>query len=710
VDRPSAATPTHSLASVRHGFEYDIFISYRHNDNLDGWVTDFVQNLEKELRSTIKEPLSVYFDKNPHDGLGDTHLVDKSLEGKLRCLIFIPVLSQTYCDPKSFAWQHEFCAFNRLAQADGLGKEIKVINRNIASRILPVRIHDLDASDKTIIEKETGGPVRAIEFIFSGPGVNRPLTSIDKREENQNRTVFRDQVNKTANAIKEIIQAVTSSPSLPREASMPEQNVRQKKPQLARKVVLASLLLLIVTAAYFLLGGFPKDESGFVDRSIAVLPFVNMSNDPEQEYFSDGISEEILNVLAKVSELKVIGRTSSFYFKGKNEDLRAIGEKLNVGHLLEGSVRKDGNMVRITAQLIRTSDGSHLWNETYERKMENVFQLQDEIAAKVLKQLRIRLLGDATTPLVRNSDVQKLLLQGRYAFNQADYLRALGFYEKAIALDSGDAYIWTSLAQVNAILGNGNFDQFERRSKFVKVCAQKALSIDKNFSDAHRLKGLSMFYYDFKWEEATRELNLAIQLDSNNSDAYRNLAQVERALGQFDKAKSHLEKSIDLNPLNYVNVSNLMSIYMAQSQYEAAEKVAETLTVISPDPAKVDLIYLYILSNKLDKAEELIPLLPASFNESDKGAMGAMIRFKRGQKAEAVQLLNKLIEPSRTGSFVVARLFAFMEQPDEAFLWLDKAYNEKYQAVNIKWSPFLNSIRNDSRYTALLKKMNLPSD
>jgi tetratricopeptide (TPR) repeat protein len=153
-----------------------------------------------------------------------------------------------------------------------------------------------------------------------------------------------------------------------------------------------------------------------------------------------------------------------------------------------------------------------------------------------------------------------------------------------------------------------------------------------------------------------------------------------------------------------------MSIYMAQSQYEAAEKVAETLTVISPDPAKVDLIYLYILSNKLDKAEELIPLLPASFNESDKGAMGAMIRFKRGQKAEAVQLLNKLIEPSRTGSFVVARLFAFMEQPDEAFLWLDKAYNEKYQAVNIKWSPFLNSIRNDSRYTALLKKMNLPSD
>jgi TolB-like protein len=402
------------VPSLIPGYEYDIFISYRHNDNLDGWVTDFVQNLEKELRSTIKEPLTIYFDKNPHDGLLETHLVDKSLEGKLRCLIFIPVLSQTYCDPKRFAWLHEFSAFNHHAQNDELGREIKVANGNIASRILPVRIHNLDAADIAIIENETGGPVRAIEFIFSAPGVNRPLTSLDKREENQNRTVFRDQVNKTANAIKEVIHALTNRPVLHPKTSMSAQVVRLKATWPARKVVFTSILLLmVVVAAYLSVGGL-KGESEVIDRSIAVLPFVNMSNDSEQEYFSDGVSEEILNLLAKVSELKVIGRTSSFYFKGRNEDLRVIGEKLGVGHLLEGSVRRDGNTVRITAQLIRATDGSHLWSETYDRKMENVFQLQDEIASKVLSQLKLKLLGTATRTQIRSPEVQNLVLQGRY--------------------------------------------------------------------------------------------------------------------------------------------------------------------------------------------------------------------------------------------------------------------------------------------------------
>jgi len=154
------------MALILSGFEYDIFISYRHNDNLDGWVTDFVLNLEKELRSTIKETLSIYFDKNPHDGLLETHSVDKSLEGKLKSLIFIPVISQTYCDPKSFAWQHELCAFNKLSKESPLGREVRLSNGNVASRILPIKIHDLEAGDKAVIEGELGGALRAIDFIF----------------------------------------------------------------------------------------------------------------------------------------------------------------------------------------------------------------------------------------------------------------------------------------------------------------------------------------------------------------------------------------------------------------------------------------------------------------------------------------------------------------------------------------------------------------
>ena len=150
------------MASVLPEFEYDIFISYRHNDNLDGWVTDFVQNLEKELKATLKDQLTIYFDRNLQDGLLETHNVDKSLEGKLKCLIFITILSQTYCDPKSFAWQHEFVAFNKLTKEDQFGRDIKLSNGNVASRILPIKIHDLDAEDKVAIENEIGGVIRAL--------------------------------------------------------------------------------------------------------------------------------------------------------------------------------------------------------------------------------------------------------------------------------------------------------------------------------------------------------------------------------------------------------------------------------------------------------------------------------------------------------------------------------------------------------------------
>src|SRR4029077_11988713 len=142
------------MPSLVPGFEYDIFISYRHNDNRSNWVTDFVSALREELAATIKEPVSVYFDSNPHDGLLEVHQVDKSLEGKLKCLIFIPILSQTYCDPKSFAWQHEFIAFNGLARDDQFGRDIKLTNGYVVSRVLPVRIHDLDQEDKALLEQE----------------------------------------------------------------------------------------------------------------------------------------------------------------------------------------------------------------------------------------------------------------------------------------------------------------------------------------------------------------------------------------------------------------------------------------------------------------------------------------------------------------------------------------------------------------------------
>src|SRR5688572_16706816 len=242
------------MPSLLPGFEYDIFISYRHNDNRSGWVTDFVNALQEELASTIKDPLSIYFDKNPHDGLLETDSVDKSLEGKLKCLIFIPIISQTYSDPKSFAWQHEFCAFNKLSQQDELGRDIKLANGNVKSRILPVKIHDLDSEDKIVIENEIGGALRAIEFIFKSPGVNRPLRLLEEHpQDNLNKTFYRDQVNKVANAIKAIIQAV-KVPSNVQASATHDRITPIDPPQrrtLSRKLIFASLVAIIAISVIF---------------------------------------------------------------------------------------------------------------------------------------------------------------------------------------------------------------------------------------------------------------------------------------------------------------------------------------------------------------------------------------------------------------------------------------------------------------------------
>jgi hypothetical protein len=197
------------MSSLIHGYEYDIFISYRQKDNKgDRWVSEFVEALKTELESTFKDNVSVYFDNNPHDGLLETHDVDDSLKEKLKCLIFIPVISRTYCDPRSFAWEHEFKAFIRQASQDQLGLKVKLHSGNVGSRILPVRIHDLDNDDITLCESLLDGALRGIDFIYKEPGVDRPLTSNDDERENLNNTLYRNQVNKVALAIKEIIDAL----------------------------------------------------------------------------------------------------------------------------------------------------------------------------------------------------------------------------------------------------------------------------------------------------------------------------------------------------------------------------------------------------------------------------------------------------------------------------------------------------------------------
>src|SRR4030066_1479755 len=201
------------MASIIPDYNYDIFISYRQKDNkYDGWVTGFVESLKRELEATFKEEISLYFDINPHDGLLETHDVDASLKDKLKCLVFIPIISRTYCDPKSFAWGHEFKAFVEQASGDQFGLKIKLPNGNVAGRVLPIRIHDLDITDIKLCEDILGGVLRGVEFIYKEPGVNRSLTTDDDEKTNLNKTRYRNQINKVALAINEIIQGLKTEP------------------------------------------------------------------------------------------------------------------------------------------------------------------------------------------------------------------------------------------------------------------------------------------------------------------------------------------------------------------------------------------------------------------------------------------------------------------------------------------------------------------
>jgi TolB-like protein len=473
------------MASIADGFTYDIFISYRQNDNkYDGWVSEFVVNLQKELEATVKDKINIYFDDNPYDGVLETHNVEKSLTDKLKSIIFIPILSQTYCDISSYAWQHEFLTFNRMTREDKLSSDVKLRNGNTAGRILPVRIHNLDSDDLNMLQSELGGQVRAIDFIYREPGVNRPLRPEDNEEKNLNRTRYRNQLNKVANSIKEILISIQSPGKLILHSSKEDLSVVSSDP-----------------------------------KSIAVLPFVNMSNDPEQEYFSDGISEEIINTLVQIPGLKVAGRTSAFSFKNRNEDLRAVGEKLNVNTILEGSVRKSGNRIRITAQLIEASTGYHLWSQKFDRELNDVFVIQDEIAKAIVEQLQVTLEGKPAIPKERlqtqNVEAYQLYLKGKAFFYKrgVDMFEGIRCFEEALKIDPDYPLALAGMAESYTMLCLHSYLSPEEAWPKADTVANRAFHLGPDLAEVHNATGIIALLFERNWIKAEKEFLTALKLN-----------------------------------------------------------------------------------------------------------------------------------------------------------------------------------------------------
>lgn len=709
------------MPSIIPDYDYDIFISYRQKDNkYDGWVTEFVTNLKKELEATFKEDISIYFDANTTDGLLETHHVDKSLERKLKCLIFIPILSQTYCDPKSFAWRDEFCAFKRIATEDQYGLYVRLTNGNVESRILPIRIHELDAQDHQLLEDELGGVLRSLSFIYRTPGVNRPLRAHeDEPKENLNHIFYRDQINKVANTIKRTIAGIRMLGPSSEKISIEDIHKPPAKPRktIKKRFVFASVFLISIMAAAFFY--YYQTSTGIaepdIDKSIAVLPFVDMSPEKDQEYFSDGLSEELLNMLTHIPDLKVISRTSVFSFKGKNEDVREIGKKLGVANILEGSVRKSGDQIRITAQLIHVKDGSHIWSQTYNRTLNDIFEVQDEIANAVVQQLRITLLGSEVIPKSKaNSEAYNLYLQGKYFFarrSQENIDKAIEFFNQALAIEPDNAMVLAALSLVyTSQANNGLIDQMEGFEK-ARKSAERAIKIDPKLAAGHYALATILASHDWDWKEAKAEFQKALLFEPANIGAINGMANLSLTLGQFDEAIELYNKAIDLDPLRTVVKINLgMTLMHANRIDDAVVPIKSLLDMNSKFPTahyRLGLCYL-LQGNELDAIAEI------NKEAFEDWRLHGLILAHSGdtniEKSDSL-LQTFITNYSDVSAFQVAEIYGYRNEATLAFEWLEKAFELKDGGLStLLGNPWLRSLENDPRYQPFLAKLGLHRD
>src|SRR5688572_23284511 len=372
------------------------------------------------------------------------------------------------------------------------------------------------------------------------------------------------------------------------------------------KVFAAVLLTVIAIATYFIYknSASRNENIEIIDKSIAVLPFADMSVGKDQEYFSDGLSEELLNLLSKIPELKVIGRTSSFSFKGKNEDLRIIGEKLGVAHILEGSVKKDGNKIRVTAQLIRTADGSHLWSERYDRDLEGIFKLQDDIASEVVKQLKLKFFTTnvTTTSSFTNTEVYNLILQGDYFAEKRDkesLAKALDFYRRALAIDSLNARSWAAVGTCYVLQSNwGWIDRNEGLQK-ARMAANKSIVLDNTQAKGHYASG-QVKMWNFDWAGAEAEFQKALKLEPGNADVLRTMGFLYRCIGRFDEAIRLSKQSITLDPVQAITYFNYGQLLYHANHLEEAIVAYKKVLELNPQfpRAHIFLGKVYLLQGK----------------------------------------------------------------------------------------------------------------
>jgi serine/threonine protein kinase/Tfp pilus assembly protein PilF len=454
--------------------------------------------------------------------------------------------------------------------------------------------------------------------------------------------------------------------------------------------------------------------------SIAVLPFMNMSPDPENEYFSDGLSEELINALSKLESLHVTARTSAFRFRGKDLDIREIGRLLNVATVLEGSVRKAGNRIRITAQLINVADGYHLWSEKYDRELDDVFAVQDEISLAIVAKLKVKLLGEEKQKLVKrytdNLEAYDLYLQGRFHLHkltEESIKKSLDCFQEAIRKDQRFALAHVGLAEVYFVLANVGFTPSRESIPRAKTEALKALDLDSELAEAHAILGEIHLSYDWDMTAAEIRFKRAIELNPNCAEAHFPYSNYFSALGRLKEAVAEARRALDLDPLSGItNVNMAYVLYAARRFDEAIEQCRKALQ-IGPDSLYPHFHLWRSFTEKRRYKEALDECRKAfAFLGYDAVPLAAERIYQEAEYREAMGATAQMaLEQSKTKYLwppLMIPLYAYARMDDDMFRWLEKSCEERDLVAFVYGTdPMLDRVRSDPRFVALMRKMGL---
>ena len=446
-------------------------------------------------------------------------------------------------------------------------------------------------------------------------------------------------------------------------------------------------------------------------KSIAVLPFVNMSSDKEQEYFSDGLSEELLNLLAKIPELRVAARTSSFSFKGQSIEITEIAARLKVDHVLEGSVRKSGNQLRITAQLIQADNGYHLWSETYDRQLDNVFQIQDEIAQAVVNALKVTLLGDAPRVRETTPEAYQLYLEGQHVRRQVSaptLPKAISLLKQAVEIDPEYAPAWAELAYAYMWEAGIGETPIDVAFPLANQAIERALEADPGYSRAYSVRGASNLYNKFNFQAGFQDFQLALQLEPGNAYLIGQKATATRALGRLDESIELYETALELDPLMAEMRSWQGLAYLYAGQLDEAEAAFLTTLNLSSEfsGGHFRLGRVLLRKGKLD----------AALAEIEQEAQGvyrstglSMVHHALGNLDASQLALDELIEiGSSSAAYQIAEAYSFRNEPDKAFEWLEEALVIRDSGItSTLGDPTLRGLRTDPRWQPFLEKLGL---